>query len=236
MYTVCGDPHKAWSRFIEIDDGAKYCRGSIISDRHVLTAKDCIASGKKIKLLKEAHSHDPQEIAIKKIIQLKSNASNVAVLELVTPLDFDQHTGPICLPEDSSGPLLIYCENCYEPTFELKCYEWIGETDAYDEMTSRKGFVVNRKTHITAKNYKDSHQGCPDAPSTLLYSEKNSLSATPSSFAVGVLYTKDMKKICEETETILADNLFQEVYKRFFKHIFKNAKICPPAKETHFKH
>lgn len=201
-----------------MDDGNKYCVATIISDRHVLTAKDCIALGKKIKLRKDTYDEDSDEIPIKRIIQLKSNSSNVAVLELVTPLVFDKYTGPICLPESSSRPNL----HIYKDTYDL-----VQETDAYDEMASRKGLVVNPNTHITVKGSKGSRGRCPSTPSTQLYSQQ-SREAKSSYFAVGVLHTKDMYEICNETDVVLADNLF--AYKGFFDQILKNAKTCPPKK------
>lgn len=177
-----------WLKSIEMDDG--FCVAVIISDRHVLTAKDCIA-GQQIRLLQIMYDDLSEDIHIKRTIQLNSKASNVAVLKLATPLVFDKFTGPICLPDSEARPNLKIIPDSWDV---------LKEINASAKMSSIKGFNVNSNTHITVT--KGDNSGCPHSgeSSTQLYSQRDKFS---SWFTVGVLNTQDSHKVCRDTNAIL---------------------------------
>jgi hypothetical protein len=166
-----------------------------------------------LTLPEEMYRRDSKVLDIKRVIALKSKASNVAVVELATPMTFNQYVSPICLPEvDMRDNLKSFIDS----------WDFAEETNAFAEISEQTGFPTSPKTHFTIRKSKEGR--CPTAPVTQLYSVKNYETAI---YSVGVLHTQHAK-FCAEgvTDSVLYDNL--SVYAPFFKNILKDAKTCPP--------
>ena len=184
------------------------CLSSLISDRHILTARDCVAAKKlTVKL------NDSKNLAVKKIVGIRGTGQNLAVIELSEPLKFSSSIVPVCLQTTNFSGRINLGKG--HPDLVQPKY-------AHDrEMTSLAGFNVTPKTHFFVQNF--NKDMCPKLPYTQLYSGMEG-----TEYVVGVLHTENSRNFCQtgQTDIALFDRLF--AYKNFFEKLLKDAKTCPP--------
>ena len=110
------DPHEfPWAVQIKKKNRLGFCAGSLITDRHVLTAGHCIENKRPRDLTVSVGDHltkilDTYEknIRITKIIRhprvdMKDKFENdLAILQLATPVNFSEYVKPICLPKEGT--------------------------------------------------------------------------------------------------------------------------------------
>ena len=112
---VCGDTEGregdslqwvSWRYTLKITDrnGNEYkCSADLITDKHLLTSKDCITGMEKIILLKNVDGRDQDAIPIKTIHYFEDrippyNTGVIAVVEMVKPVTLDAKHGTVCAP------------------------------------------------------------------------------------------------------------------------------------------
>jgi hypothetical protein len=187
------------------------CVSSLISDRHILTGKHCISKNSDLRVVRGGG-----EIAypVKRVFQLKSKASNVAIIELKTPLRLgDGHfTGisPACLPDfNMTGTF----------TNDANNYLAIYQSQQHEELAKLTGLPIKPQTHLslTDKNF-----GCPEQKYPSLY-----YSIKGTQYVAGIIHPHTSDLCSDGTiQAFAADNL--TVYQGFFKTILKGAKTCVP--------
>ena len=220
MLSACGDrdvmrgSNYGWVMDVQTVDKSGVsgqCLSSLISDRHILTARDCVA-GKKLTV-----KLDSKTLAVKRLAGSRGPGQNLAVIELSEPLKFSSSLVPVCLQTtDFSGG---YDLGKGHPNLVESKY-------AYDrEMTSLAGFDVSPKTHLLIENF--NKDKCPKLPYTQLYSGMEQ-----AEYVVGVLHTNNSKNFCQtgKIDIALFDRLF--AHKAFFEKLLKDAKTCPPKKRA----
>jgi hypothetical protein len=191
------------------------CVATVISDKHLLTAKDCV-EGMKLTLRKQIYNPNSPILNIKRIIALKAKMSNIAVVELISPLTFDETTGPICLSRQDKRDYLdafVTSHDHYSPS----------ESNEYKIFSQQLGFPTSNKTHFSIR--KDDKKGCPSLPQTQLFSFQD---FSHAAYSLGTLHTRHAKDYCQSgrSHSVLYDNLSH--YTSFFDKILVNAKTCPP--------
>ena len=225
-----GEPSWLWSLEVRCPKGnfITKCQSTLISDRHVLTARDC-AVQKNGQITLYSGSHNRVSHSIKRMTKFKK--SNIAIFELMNPLDFnDENTPkPICLPDGKNIEHFESFEN-FE-NFELGSLfvDPSGNGKEQHEILDHKsckrdtGFNASPETHILIKKRKK--EQCPVTPFTTLFSKSKS---SPSWYATGVLHTEHSKKFCEagKTKTTVFDRL--TYHQTAFEDLLKDAKTCSP--------
>ncbi|XP_074605182.1 CLIP domain-containing serine protease B15-like [Brevipalpus obovatus] len=111
-----------WLSFLQIDKirGVAMCGGSLIDDRHIVTAAHCVYDhGRKvfpnnvhvylgINSIKKSDRPKFMEVSRIKVAKYQPNdplhRGDFAILELVTPITFDKQISPICLPKSTDRP------------------------------------------------------------------------------------------------------------------------------------
>lgn len=235
----CGDTsvhrkgNPSWFMMAEVRDSAgnfvSNCYSSLISDRHVLTAKDCIMNPKDSKVI--LFSDDLTMIKthnIKRFLAVDHQFSNIAIIEMSNPIDFsiNRDFRPICLPFNvTMNPGKLYLDYSFVPN-ELK------EIDDYENMTSVSGFPVNPDTHVTISRtigWRDGASGireCPLKPFTTLHS-----TAKSSWFATAILHTDHAQKFCadQKAKSVVFEKLAP--HQSLFESLLKEGKTCPPMSQ-----
>ena len=185
------------------------CLSSLISDRHILTARDCVV-GKKLTV-----KLDSKTLAVKRILGIRGPGQNLAVIQLSEPLKFSSSIVPVCLET------IDYSE---EQNMGKELLNPVDSKYAYRLMTKLAGFDVTPQTHLLIENLDKDR--CPKLPYTQLYSV-----IEETEYVVGVLHTENSKNFCQtrEIDIALFDRL--SVYKTLFETLLKDAKTCPPKKK-----
>ena len=204
------------------------CFSSLISDRHVLTAKDCISKGGKNGTLSLFSDDRPklEPIEIKRVLGDKTGSSNIAIVEIRNPINFDQQRDfrPICLHLD---PKEAMDEGKYWLDYNLP--NGLKEIDDYEGTETLSGVKVTRNTHVTisrTNGWRDGGAGiaqCPLRPFTNLYTTKNR-----AWYATGILHTDHADKYCKQqgAKSVIFERLHPQA--SGFRKILMEAKTCPP--------
>ncbi|XP_055943185.1 proclotting enzyme-like [Argiope bruennichi] len=108
--------------FVEKRNGARSpdCGGALVTDRHVVTAAHCVVTGRgsttmnpnqlSVRLgahdLRQNNEPDAVDIPVESVrrheqFDPRTYKNDIAVLRLRRPVQFSNHTSPVCLPYDS---------------------------------------------------------------------------------------------------------------------------------------
>ncbi|CAL1278302.1 unnamed protein product [Larinioides sclopetarius] len=108
--------------FVEKRNGARSpdCGGALVTDRHVVTAAHCVVTGRgsttmnpnqlSVRLgahdLRQSNEPDALDIPVEAVrrheqFDPRTYKNDIAVLRLSRPVQFSNHTSPVCLPFDS---------------------------------------------------------------------------------------------------------------------------------------
>ena len=211
------------------------CHSALISDRHILTSYDCIAT-LKIQVFKRSKDNKNvgNSLPVKKLLKLKGQQYNVAVLELVTPVVFDNNTSPVCIPAlnfVTNTRLPAILATYVDPTIYRDTrgiFESVQINKDLYNLAKLTGMDLNSTYHLTT--YRSFSGPCPfnvdfgRDRSTQLYSLPNGSSGPV--YSIGTLQTDVCYRFCGKfTESSLYDDL--HFYGNFFKQITKDAKTCP---------
>lgn len=209
-----------------------YCSADLISDRHLITSKDCLDDMDSVLLLKNMNDPDSTALPIKKIHEVYLEVTNV--IELENPVTLNSTHGTVCVPGIHGDEYHHYMQDSGEHILPKGTVFTYPEFKSGDVITRVPGdemirVAKDRLTYAGQISFKTSEGSCPGKYYSIMYMQAANKKAPV--WVSGVINFKTTIDFCftGKTDNWVVDSLPLDYYS-VGSEIGDDAIVCPVKK------